>query len=58
MTQPLPWEKNTAAPVPPAPEPVPAQAEQPAPEPTPAPEPAQVQDGWGAYSGPRPKSVR
>ena len=36
----------------PAPEPVPAQAEQPAPE------PAQVQDGWGAYSGPRPKSVR
>ena len=41
-----------------APEPVPAQAEQPAPEPTPAPGPAQVQDGWGAYSGPRPKSVR
>ena len=26
MTQPLPWEKNTAVPVPPAPEPVPLDA--------------------------------
>ena len=52
--EPVPVEEQPA----PAPEPVPAQAEQPAPEPTPAPEPAQVQDGWGAYSGPRPKSVR
>lgn len=46
--EPAPVEERPA----PAPEPVPAQAEQPAPE------PAQVQDGWGAYSGPRPKSVR
>lgn len=29
-----------------------------APESEPESEPAQVQDGWGAYSGPRPKSVR
>ena len=52
--EPAPVEEQPAS----APEPVPAQAEQSAPEPTPAPEPAQVQDGWGAYSGPRPKSVR
>lgn len=29
-----------------------------APESEPESEPVQVQDGWGAYSGPRPKSVR
>ena len=46
--EPAPVEEQPAS----APEPVPAQAEQSAPE------PAQVQDGWGAYSGPRPKSVR
>ena len=32
MTQPLPWEKNTAALVPPAPEPVPIWAPPPAPK--------------------------
>ena len=52
MTQPLPWEKNTAAPVPPAPEPVPLDAYT-APA---APEPELVP--LDIYDAPAPKPVK